>query len=537
MNEEGTVESIASDGNLDDMVHETEPKQETDRIRDGLAGIEFSETGKAKCRGNISNESGNKTEVAFDYYHAEQNALDFELTEENKEYLNKDLALKDIRFHVYSREIGENGSIEDRPDRKVYLLMHGWTATHAIYTEVIRQNDLTMVEEILARDPSAIIVVPDGNGFGETRFKTEFEKSEIDKYKKQVKKENMDDLEVKKNIISEKSTPEYYAMQMEFLLGIVLDLEGEYNDKKEKVKGSPRVAVLGHSMGGAAAMILTTRWGYESLASAPALFPSKDNEKYMKDHQDILRKNKAAERLYRFLGNSTYLADVVGRLREFMSSISEIAVQQVFVAIANELMGRKISGDPKKDKSMLQHLGAIHIRELTKDKFHTISTTILNLINGIDFSEWSMKEIANLKNVEIICGKFDTLVPWEELMYSLTTIAAYALDAQRDNVPGSDEASDAATKLIQRVIQPDIEENAEAEMATWLVIRAFHPEDTDLILFETVDKEQYYRKLFGEDYKLAKNLDESGHYRALLGDEKVVRKLVAMAHENKGEEK
>lgn len=497
IDEGGPVDRVVTVGEFDKSVRESYRKPEKEKIRGGLSGVELSEDSKKSCKGHISDESGAITEVEFDYFHSELNALDFELSENEKSYLNESLALQDLKFHIYSREWGGDGSIEDRPEKKVYVLLHGWTATHAIYSDVIRHNNLTMVEEILARDPSAIIVVPDGNGFGESRFKKQFERPEIDMYRESTHNEKMTLIEAQRMIISDKSTPEYYAMQMEFLIGVVLDLEGAYNEKLEKVRGSDRVAVLGHSMGGSAAMVMAVKWGYQHcLASAPALFPTKRNEEYMESHQDLLRENKAAERLYRFLGNSIDLAFHVERLKGFMSSLSEFTVKQVFYAIGKELMGRKISGDPEKDKIMLQHLGAIHVDELTTDKLLTASTTILNLINGIDFSKWSMQEIANLENVEIISGKFDTLVPWEELMFTLTTISAYALDAQSEGVPGSDEAADAAVKLVQRVIIPGL--------------------------------------VKGEVYKKE---DDSGHYRALLGDETVTRKLVAMVHENKGEEK
>src|SRR3989344_109871 len=465
--EEEPRDEILSVGDFDKSRRESIISEE--KIKGGLSGIELSEGSKKPCKGKITDESGNVTEVEFDYYHSEQNALNFELSDKEKIFLNRDLTLQDIKFHVYSREKDDDGSIGDRPDRKVYLLLHGWTATHAIYTDVIRHNDLTMVEEILARDPSAIIVVPDGNGFGESRF-------------------NKD---TKRRTVYDKSSPEYYAMQMQFLAGTVLKLD-EYNDESKVNEASDRVAILGHSMGGAAAMIMATRWGYKNcLASAPALFPTTENEQYMKSHQDILRKNKAAERLYRFLGSSVKLAGYVEKLKGFMSSLSELAVKQTFYVIGKELMGRKISGDPKKDKTMLQHLGAIHVDELTTDKLLTVSTTVLNLMNGVDFSEWTMQEIANLENVDIICGKFDTLVPWEELMFTLTTISAYALDAKNAGVPGAEEASEAAVKLVQRVEIPGL-----------------------------VEGEKYEKE------------DDSGHYRALLGDETVTRKLFSISHKN-----
>jgi pimeloyl-ACP methyl ester carboxylesterase len=274
---------------------------------------------------------------------------------------------------------------DDHPH--VYVLLHGWTGNHKIFTDIKDENGLTMVEEILSRDPKAVIITPDGNGFGGTRFR-----SDIPSMEKRVTY----------------ATPEAYANQIEFLLEEVFGFTEE--DKKN-------IRILGHSMGGAAAYQLAER-GYEAIAVAPAALPVKQEmiteQKFpiSVGPGNIAVFREQVRPLYKSLGFSNHFAK---EARDRLNIPSEKIVQVFFEnLLANYFMGNETPGAIPDDinRRIVAELIAIHNEELERDKIPTVASTMYGLAEGLSTSRWKPENIEMFsdKVQTVFLGSQDTLV-------------------------------------------------------------------------------------------------------------------------------
>ena len=297
-----------------------------------------------------------------------------------------ELGLEDITAEVFMRTSDDDtvGSIKDK---EIYEMWNGWTGTGEIYSNVRGENGLTSVEETLARNPNAIVIAGDGNGFGGTTFRKELKGRKLRPY----------------------CTAEQYAKQVDFFT--------------ETLGLTPEdVRVLGHSMGGAMATVLAGKHGYTCVAAAPAAYPTAENIQTMKEemegfeidmdlrktHPLATAKNKIlSEQIYNILGESVKASRILGKL-------SAPVVGGIFTEIAPFLMG-KMSDDPSIQKDMEDSLFPIHQGELSADKLPVVSESILNLARGIDLSEWSMEDFSRLENLQVVGAGHDTLVTPPEL--------------------------------------------------------------------------------------------------------------------------
>src|SRR3989344_4167975 len=181
-------------------------------VLESLAQVEIPNSYKRNCKGYYEGKAYDldgkeytaKYEADFDYYYAELTTNNFDLSPEQKKYLGEELGLEQMNFKVFSRAPGEIGELKGR---NVYVLIHGWTANHHIFSDIKKENDLTFVEEILARDPDALVIGADVNGFGETRFKKEL---------------------LKDKTLKDKCTVEAGAAQVDFLLAEVLGARHDF---------------------------------------------------------------------------------------------------------------------------------------------------------------------------------------------------------------------------------------------------------------------------------------------------------------------
>ncbi len=315
----------------------------------------------------------------------------------------RDLGMKDMYAKVYSREGGELG--ENLKDKNVYVLLHGWTGNHAIYDEVEQGNHLTVVEEIMAKDPNAVIIAMDGNGFGESKF-TDDAIKDIKKY----------------------CTPEAYAKQVDFFLSEVLG----YEDNEDKTG----ITIMGHSMGGAAAMLLSAKYGYENpVALAPALFPSRENltdiEQKFEDPSKVGRMEKIlryagyrhpGDFRYGFVGAAAKLGEETNKA---LPPVARYATETFFQFVGPGYMGENITGDPEQDAAILEKLLHIHRGELGT---HTlVKHALTNLRNSVNFNEFSLKELERLHNVAVFTGADDKLVTPQDVTQLLRAMTAYEL--------------------------------------------------------------------------------------------------------------
>ena len=372
------------------------------------------------CAGTISvNGEAARVEVSFGYYEAQITALDLAQSLEQSEQQRiqeglEILGLNNFNFSVHSREAGDLQ--KDLKEKNIYVLLHGWTADQGIYKDVHQPNGLTSVEEIMARDENAVVVTLDGNGFGGTTFRSEL---------------------VEKGI-GARCSPEAYAAQVDFLLADVLNFP---DDVKENV------SFMGHSMGGAAALIISATYPEygDCIAAAPAIFPTADNFREL----DSLYKELETETMevspthkgrittllakagirtptdvvYGALGGSTWVGS---KTKAYFEATTKGITQFGFKATGTYLMGREITGDVNADRDILKQLHGIHVNEF--EEYGTVSETIMQLKRGVDFSRWSLEDFARLQQkTEIVTGANDTLVTQEDVRNFFRVTTAYEM--------------------------------------------------------------------------------------------------------------
>ncbi|MBD3366323.1 hypothetical protein GF360_03225 [candidate division WWE3 bacterium] len=377
-------------------------------------------------------EDGEKVSGSFEY-HAKKTTLREELTgelaktkgAEFREFGRKfeQLGLADMGFAIYTRRNQREAALEkgekmDPPN--VYILGHGWTGTKDIYSEIPMETQMSMVEAIMEQDPDAIVVTMDGNGFGDSPFRTEVLEDEA--------------------LLKEKIRPESYADQIQFL--------------SEEVLGVPleEVSYVGHSMGGAAAFELSTRGCGSCVALSPAAFPT---EELLGEAEVISRKSKnllqeALNKLgsikglnlstlvYEVLGTSVRFGEAFGQISSQAEKISEAVVGQVFELLSNYLLGAEL--DPETRKALV----GIHKSQLTAQRFPAVSNAILELKEGMPLEDFA----ENSENLIVFQGESDVLVRPEDLKRTAASVLVKTLESSQ-----WDENDPAVKKIVVLVEQ------------------------------------------------------------------------------------
>ncbi|MFZ5424858.1 MAG: serine aminopeptidase domain-containing protein [Patescibacteria group bacterium] len=415
-------ESLTSIGNLEDFSSDTQ--NDNDILSFEVPSkIETSETQKlpriskinlnaeSSCRGTVENkqELGTRQLEQFRYFHSNIKSRSF--MRENADALESAeyhtymyaLGLENINANVFSREAGELG--DKIKEKNVYVLLHGWTGNESIYSSVKQENQLTIAEEIMAKDPNAVVITMDGNGFGETNFREDVLQGDLQQY----------------------CTPEAYAAQVDFFVSHVLGFKDEDKDN---------VSIMGHSMGGAAAMILGARYGYENtVALSPALFPSKENlleiEETFEDATHASKMEDLLKRLgYRTSGDGRYafvgtVAKVGAQTKKALPQVTNKATEVFFNFVGPNYMGEEITGNLGTDKQLVSDLMEIHRGEV--DKHALVDYALTNLRRGVDFSSWSLEEITRLNDSAVLTSEKDKLVTPKDVVNLLKTISSYEL--------------------------------------------------------------------------------------------------------------
>ncbi len=357
---------------------------------------------------NLYQEHALSGEKGFSYYSSNLKAKSF--FEANSESVASaefnaklfELGLEDMNANIYSREAGELG--ENLKEKNLYVLLHGWTGNNTIYSDIKGDEGMSVVEEILAKDPNAVIVALDGNGFGGTKFRPDV-------------LPNLQDY----------CTPEAYAQQVDFFITEAL---GYGDDKKIDV------SIMGHSMGGAASMILGAQYGYDNtVALAPALFPTRENltdiETKMEDPNESTQMEKLLRKLgYRTEGDGRYafigaVATLGSYTKRVLPKTTKLSTDAFFNFVGPNSMGENITGDPAKDAEILDSLLHIHGNEL--DTHELVAYTLTNLRRGVDFSSWTLYEVERLNRSAVFTGQEDKLVTPDDVVNLLKTISAYEL--------------------------------------------------------------------------------------------------------------
>lgn len=366
---------------------------------------------KNSCRGTVENPSTptERNLERFDYFSCNLKAVEFMQQNvsptEQAEFTAGlyALGLENINANVFSRENGVLG--ENLKDKNIYVLLHGWTGNNSIYTDVKQENGFSVVEEIMAKDPNAIVVTMDGNGFGETNFREDIIKGDLQQF----------------------CTPEAYAKQTDFFISQVLGIEGEEKNN---------VSIMGHSMGGAATLILAAIYGYENtMALSPALFPTKENlseiEAEFENPAEATKIENFLKKMgYRTAGDGRYafvgaIAKLGSYTKRVMPKITDKATQVFYDVVGAGYMGEEVTGNEEVDLAIVSKLIGIHRGELSSHRLVDLALT--NLRRGVDFSKWSLLEVERLNRTSILTSKEDKLVTTEDIINFLKTIAAYEL--------------------------------------------------------------------------------------------------------------
>lgn len=383
---------------------ETTPKQKIE----GLSSIELNTT--RRCHGTYLNEEGERVRARFEYKSAELNASEFSLTEAQQKYMTETLGLEDLHFRVFQRPLdhlsGEHpaSNIGDYKDKHIYMLLHGWTATGEIFSEVPQDNQLTIVEEILAKDPSAVILVGDFNGFGGTNFN----KSTL-----------------KSSKFSEKCTVSAYAAQADFLITNVLkvrqDSFEEHDGVIKTVVASDNFRLLGHSMGAATVEELVMDYGYppeHAVACAPAEYPTWESiEQLLEVHAQLSKLFKESKRrtdlVYTVIGRGMWLGDIVAKFPSVGvgDTVSGAVVSKVYDGAAPFLIGTQVTSG-EGNKHAHDKLDAIHASQFYNTaKYPVISQVMLGLRKGRDFTHSTIQQLERYGRITAYEADSDILVP------------------------------------------------------------------------------------------------------------------------------
>jgi len=395
----------------------TNPTQEIETLantRGGLSSLEIEKT--RKCNGTYIDEiEGEEKSAEFEYKQYPGSAVGVlrkqKYEDDEREKLAEKyntLGLKDITFNCLSRD---ESFKENLKGKHVYVLMHGWTASNDIYSEVHMGGGLSVAEQIMAMDPDAIIITPDGNGFGGSVFR-----------------ENI----LKGDGFNEYCTAEAYAKQMDFLIRDVLGLD------------PAEITIAGHSMGGAATYEMIGLGYKNGVAIAPAAFPSRESLDETKEKVQGEEGNRVKTTLekyginlsaiiYDVIGGSVKLGEGVMKLNTTLTNkMAEATVREIFELITPHLMGKEITGIPKVDKRMIEELVRIHAKEVIPKKYAVVSGSIKVLGNGTNYSKWNEEKLGNVARVEAFSGTTDVLVQPRDFEANGVVLAIKAIDTPHE---------------------------------------------------------------------------------------------------------
>jgi len=299
------------------------------------------------------------------------------------------LGLKELYFEMYFgseavTRTGKTGALGfpevDTEDQHIYVLLHGWTGTGALFSQVPSQyGNRSLVAEIIARDPKAVIIVPDGVGFGYSEYNQDLGKN-----------------------LKDKCTIRAYSEQVEFILGDLLGIDKERRSD---------VHVMGHSMGGAATLDLTARgWGKPetNVAVAPALMASTEERSY----GQITATYAALQSL---LGRVEAIRKSVPgeSAPKLISKLTGLVFNNV---LARPLMGEQTNGDVDKKvfKGIMDVLKPLHLEQLLT-KLELSSVVMGNLQQGVKPDEYTEGELERMAGCNKVCGAKDNLGGGREL--------------------------------------------------------------------------------------------------------------------------
>ncbi len=323
------------------------------------------------------NKSHCVTDVLFDRSNAEAAG------EETSKQFNE-LGLEKQHFKIHSTKQYDIETLKQEiniPNKNIYVLLHGWTGTNEIWDSVHKQPDMkTTIEQILEKDPNALIITPDGPGFGQTE---------------------MQDMPFDKLV--DKVSPDAYADQIEFVLKNQLGI----TEKKRK-----NVFMMGHSWGGAATLMVAAK-GYvpseNCIAIAPALLPKFEPKKFLKDPFSKMRAT------YFTLGGGLDMGDFINQYIDADKLTNRVIDSNQIDMLMRKLMGTTTSGEltPEEMDQNFKELKQIHGKEMRKTKIS--AAVMMALARGTDFSNINEVNQSTAYNrmgaCSIMVGDKDDLAP------------------------------------------------------------------------------------------------------------------------------
>lgn len=295
----------------------------------------------------------------------------------------EELGLENLHIKTHTKEQLSHEALKAKikdGNTNVYVLLHGWTGTSGMWDAVeVPPSNLTIVEQILSADPEAVIITPDGDGFGKSAFKDE----------------SIEEL-------TKISGPEGYAKQIDFALKHYYGLDHNERDN---------VYAMGHSLGGATVGVMVghgTLKAENCIEICPALLPTKEMME-KEEHSEEIQKVRD---WYRFLGNLTKTAQMVKEFIPAAEGLTDALVDKVAsLMLMAHLMGSKNPGSLSKEqfRSILAQLYDIHAPETPKK---VTTAAMFALEKGVDIdpktTELNLKEMAK---VDQYTGEHDVLAP------------------------------------------------------------------------------------------------------------------------------
>lgn len=312
--------------------------------------------------------------------------LEREDNETKKEF--EALNLEKLHINVYSETNLSPAEVKeklDNPDTNIYVLIHGWTATHEIFDSVHKPPlDETIVEQIRRNDANAVIICVDGNGFGESKYKDGLSNDKL----------------------KESTTTEAYARQIDFALKRVLLIDESQKD---------RIYAMGHSHGGATVQELVAEGKLNAencVAVCPAFLSDKENSTKEKNQAEKVRDT------YRILGAVISVAGHCKRINnesinsKYVDKLVEAAVDLATKGfLFDHLAGGKNAGtnSPVIFDSIMAELLQIHGEQIVT-KHDVAAAEMYALSEGTSVTRENF-DMAKASKVDCVCGGEDILAP------------------------------------------------------------------------------------------------------------------------------
>lgn len=331
------------------------------------------------------------------------NSMLEKLSPEAKQRFEK-FGLENMYFKMHTEDCLDLEEVKakiKRGESNVYVLAHGWTGTNEMWDSVHKPpKGRTIVEEILLADPNAVIICPDGDGFGKSKFK------------------NMSQEE-----LESKCGPEDYAEHIEFMLDEVFEIP---KDKRE------RVFMMGHSLGGAMVTVAAGR-GYvpaeNCIAICPAFLPNFEGNKNFSDKQ-----TGQVQLRYAALSKVMALAEGVKNMHRYAEGVTDAVVDKVAtLMLAAPLMGAEFPGSipPEDFETIIKELFRIHIPEIRKTNI--TSAVMTSLSRGVELSK-DEYDVEKMANVTKIMGEKDILAPKMSSATGITSLLDFREPIESEGV-------------------------------------------------------------------------------------------------------